>query len=58
MGVKIDPKKTVSFEELALSNMYEIQGLINLLDRKGVISKAELLKEIINLKENRSKKSN
>jgi len=34
-----------------LSNPYEQEALINLLERKGIISKAELLEEIKSLKE-------
>ena len=51
-------KETVTLEELVISNMYEIQAVINILERKGLITKAEVLEEIIKLKEERNKKLN
>jgi len=51
MAKKLDPKETVTFEELLMSNVIEQEGLINLLARKGLISKAELLEEIKKLRE-------
>ncbi len=48
---KVDRKETVSFEELLLSNVIEQEALINLLEAKGIITKAELLKEISNLRD-------
>jgi hypothetical protein len=46
MAEKLDPKEMVSFEELLMSNVYTQEALINLLDAKGFIKKAELLEEI------------
>ena len=46
MAEKLDPKETVSIEELLTSEVITTEALINLLDRKGVVSKQELLKEI------------
>ena len=37
-----------------MKNVYEQEALINLLDKKGIIKKAELLEEIKSLKENNS----
>ena len=50
MAEKLDPKEVVTFEELLLSNMHEQEALINLLERKGLINKAELLEEIKRLR--------
>lgn len=50
MAEKLDPKEVVSFKELLLSNVYEQEALINILERKGIISKAEILEEIRRLK--------
>jgi len=41
MAEKLDAKETVSFEELLMSNFYTQEALINLLDSKGIISKAD-----------------
>jgi hypothetical protein len=46
MADKLDPKEIVSFEELLMSEVIHSEALINLLDRKGIISKQELLEEI------------
>jgi hypothetical protein len=46
MAEKLDPKELVSFKELLMSEVIQSEALINLLDRKGLITKRELLKEI------------
>jgi hypothetical protein len=43
------PKESITHEELALSNTLEVGALIALLDRKGLRSKDEVLREIKNL---------
>jgi len=50
MAEKLDPKETVSFEELLITNVVEQEALVNLLEKKGVITKAELLEEIKKLR--------
>ena len=54
MAEKLFRKETVTFEELLTSNVIEQEALINLLEKKGVITKVELLQEI---KESRKSKS-
>lgn len=39
MTEPLDPKEIVRIEELAISNMYEIEALIEVLARKGIVSK-------------------
>lgn len=46
MADKLDPEEIVSFEELLLSSVYTQEALINLLAKKGLIDKKELLDEI------------
>jgi hypothetical protein len=46
MAEKLEPKETVTFEELLMSNVYTQEALINLLEKKGLINKMELLEEI------------
>lgn len=46
MAEKLDPKQTFDFKELLVSEIIQSEALINLLDRKGVISRQELLEEI------------
>ncbi len=46
MTKEVDPKELVSFKELFMSEVIQSEALINLLDRKGIISKQELMEEI------------
>lgn len=50
MAEKLDPKEIVTFEELLKSNVYTQGALINLLEKKGIIDKKELLEEINRLR--------
>jgi hypothetical protein len=45
MAKKLDPKELVSFKEMLLSEVITSEA-INLLDRKGIISKQELMEEM------------
>jgi len=46
MAKEIDPKEFVSFKELLLSNVYTQEALMNLLEKKGLLTKKEVLEEI------------
>jgi len=46
MAQALDPRETVTFKELLMSEVIQAEALINLLDRKGIISKQELLEEM------------
>ena len=46
MAEKLNQKQTVDIKELLMSEVIQMEALINLLDRKGVISKQELLEEM------------
>ena len=46
MAELLDLKEIVSFDELLMSEVIQSEALINLLDRKGIISKTELLEEM------------
>jgi hypothetical protein len=51
--MKEDPKSgrmTVSFEELAYSNMLVVEALIQLLVEKGVMTRSEMETRVIKLK--------
>jgi len=47
MAKQLDPKELVTFKEALISEIISSEALINLLDRKGIITKAELLEEIM-----------
>ena len=44
------PDDLITFQELAVSNSYEIAALVALLERKGLITQAEVLEEITRLR--------
>ena len=46
MADKLDPKELVSFREMLLSEVITSEAIINLLNRKGIISKQELMEEM------------
>jgi hypothetical protein len=46
MAKKLDPKETVDIKELILSEVIQLEALINVLESKGIITKQELLEEI------------
>ena len=46
MAEKLDQKQTVDLKELLMSEVIQSEALINLLDKKGIISKQELLDEM------------
>ena len=46
MAELLDPKELVTFNELLMSEVIQSEALINLLDRKGIITKKELLDEM------------
>jgi hypothetical protein len=41
----------VTNDELILSNMLEIQALIRILERKGITTQDEILREVVKLKD-------
>lgn len=46
MGQILDSRGTVTFRELIISEIIQTEALIALLDRKGIITRQELLQEI------------
>jgi hypothetical protein len=46
MANKLNPKEIVDFKELLMSEVIQSEAIINLLDKKGIISKRELLEEM------------
>ena len=51
MAEKLDPKEIVSVEEVIILQAIESEALVNLLVKKGIIDKKELLEEIKELRE-------
>lgn len=50
MAEKMDPKEVVSFEELLLSQVFSQEAIVNLLVRKGILTKEEIVEEIKTLR--------
>jgi hypothetical protein len=46
MAKKLDPKQTVDLREVVISEIIQSEALVNLLERKGIITKEALLEEI------------
>ncbi len=51
MEEKFDPNDLVTLEELAISNMWETAALVELLERKGILTKQEVLAMIQELRQ-------
>ena len=54
--MKIESNPVVTVEELAVSNMFEIQALLKVLVKKGIICEDDILDEIHQLKEEQLEK--
>ena len=46
MAQRLDARETVDFKEMLISEMVQSEALINVLERKGILTKQELLEEI------------
>jgi hypothetical protein len=46
MAEKLSPQELVSFREMLMTEVITSEAIINLLDKKGIISKQELMKEM------------
>lgn len=51
MGKQDSAEGTVTLEELAVSNSFEIAALISVLERKGLLTREELIAEIVRLRD-------
>ncbi len=50
MAEKLDPKEIVTLEELAISNMWETSALVEVLERKGILTRQDVLDAIRELR--------
>ncbi len=55
MGNKLDPKQTTSFEEVLIVTVYQQEAMMNLLERKGLLSRQEVMNEIVEIKKKTGK---
>ncbi len=50
MAERMEKREVVSFEELLISNMYEQEALVLLLEEKGILTRGEVLEKIKELR--------
>ncbi len=50
MASPLDPKALVTLEEFTISNMWEVAAVIEVLEKKGVMTKQDILTEIRELR--------
>ncbi len=51
MAEPLNPHDLVTLEELAISNMWETSALVELLERKGILTRQEVLAMIQELRQ-------
>ena len=50
MSQKLDPKQITNFEEVLVATVFQQEAMMNLLERKGILSRAEVMQEILEMK--------
>jgi hypothetical protein len=50
MAEKLDSKEAVTLEELAISNSFEIAAIVSVLEKKGLLTRQEIIEEIQKLR--------
>ena len=55
MGNKLDWKEIATFEEVLIANAFQQEAIINVLVRKGLLSRNEVMEEILELKKKAGK---
>ena len=50
MATKLPDKEVVSIEEVVLSQSYEVAALISVLEKKGLVTREEIIEEIKRLR--------
>ena len=55
MAKALSGKQAVPLEEVVLAQAFELEALLNVLERKGIVANAEVLEEIKRLREKAGK---
>ncbi len=55
MAKAMSGKQSVPLEEVVLAQAFELEALMNVLERKGIVAKAAVLEEIKRLREKAAK---
>jgi hypothetical protein len=53
MASRLPAEETVTLEELALSNSFEITALVSVLERKGILTREEIISVIKELRDSK-----
>ena len=56
MAKQDDPRETIPLEEVVMSNVYTQEAILNLLEKKGLLTKQEVLEEMKRIMEDDKKK--
>jgi hypothetical protein len=56
MAEQQDSEETVPLEEVVMSNVYTQEAIVNLLEKKGVLTKQEVMEEMKRIMEKGEKK--
>lgn len=51
MAGQLPKEEMVTMEELVVSHAYEMMALVTLLEKKGILSRAEIIEEIKSLRD-------
>ncbi len=51
MAEKLDPNEIVTLEELAISGMWEMAALVEVLEKKGLLTKQDILEALCELRQ-------
>jgi hypothetical protein len=46
MAKQDDPRETIPLEEVVMSNVYTQEAIVNLLEKKGLVTKEEVMEEM------------
>ena len=55
MADNVSKDKNVNIEEAVMSNAYDIAAMFNVLERKGIVSRQEVIDEVKRIKEDMHK---
>ena len=55
MANKLDMKETASFEEVLVASAFQQEAILNILEKKGLLSRHEVMQEILELKKKAGK---
>ncbi len=54
MSQKLDPKQTATLEEVLVATVFQQEAMMNVLEKKGLLSRAEVMQEILELKKKKT----